>query len=718
MGMHLVFAAWYSLSNWPYIGMAAAGLGLVIFVHELGHFLVAKLCGVKCEKFYVGFDVPIKLGWGKYGFRLPASLWKKKWGETVYGIGIIPLGGYVKMLGQDDNPGRQAELMREAQHGSDDQTTAAGEEAAVAAPAIDPRSYMAQTVPERMAIISAGVVMNIIFAWIFATIAFGIGVPYTECHVAYVSPGKPAWMANLRPGDRIVEINGVKQPQFKELQQEVVLGIGDQGVPVVVERTGDDGTSKTLKHTLKPHLDESRKQKLPVIGVQMNPSLELAAEKPTLPGTAADRLKDQVQPGDRLVAVNGRRISSFSDYLTILSQQPDRKIDLTFERSKAPLQTASNTEPTQAESEEVTVVVEPNLLKSFGLVMEMSPITAVQPDSPATRADLRPGDRIVAIDGEPVGDPLKLPDRLRRRAGETIALEIERIGKNAPERLSLTATLRAAAWPGNSDMAFGILEIPSLGIAYKVPAVVRSVEPGSPAANTKILPGDRLSSALLVPANEPQRKLELENYSELKSIPIDQEKTGAQWPQWLYYMQAAQPDTAVKFTVERDEKSFEVTIVPEVDPELFDPERGFHFVGKTDDKQAKSFAEAASLGWRETKYWMLTVYRFLHKLVSGGISPDNLAGPGTIAAVAGISAKQGMATLLIFLTMLSANLAVVNFLPIPVLDGGHMVFLILEGIFRRPVSEKIVIPLTYAGLFLILSLMVYVIGLDVNRFAF
>src|SRR3972149_1342960 len=73
--------------------MVAIGLGLVIFVHELGHFLVAKACGVKCEKFYVGFDIPIRMG----PIRLPRTLWRRKWGETEYGIGIIPLGGYVKM---------------------------------------------------------------------------------------------------------------------------------------------------------------------------------------------------------------------------------------------------------------------------------------------------------------------------------------------------------------------------------------------------------------------------------------------------------------------------------------------------------------------------------------------------------------------------------------------------------------------------------------------
>ena len=75
----------------------AFGLGIVIFVHELGHFLVAKACGVKCEKFYVGFDPPIKIA----GISLPRTLFKRQWGETEYGIGIVPLGGYVKMLGQD-----------------------------------------------------------------------------------------------------------------------------------------------------------------------------------------------------------------------------------------------------------------------------------------------------------------------------------------------------------------------------------------------------------------------------------------------------------------------------------------------------------------------------------------------------------------------------------------------------------------------------------------
>src|SRR5260221_14150622 len=75
------------------------GLGAAIFVDELGHFLVAKACGVKCEKFFIGFDIG--------GYKL-----SHRWGETEYGIGILPLGGYVKMLGQDDDPAHIADEMR------------------------------------------------------------------------------------------------------------------------------------------------------------------------------------------------------------------------------------------------------------------------------------------------------------------------------------------------------------------------------------------------------------------------------------------------------------------------------------------------------------------------------------------------------------------------------------------------------------------------------
>ena len=111
------------------------------------------------------------------------------------------------------------------------------------------------------------------------------------------------------------------------------------------------------------------------------------------------------------------------------------------------------------------------------------------------------------------------------------------------------------------------------------------------------------------------------------------------------------------------------------------------------------------------------VGKTLKKLVLGKISPTNLGGPGTIAAVATNEAAASTSRLLLFLTFLSANLAIVNFLPIPVLDGGHMMFLAYEGIFRRPVNERVQLILTYGGLAFVLCLMVFVISMDIGRFA-
>ena len=152
MDLSLIAAFSLDWSWWGHLAQGIIALGLVILIHEFGHFAAAKLCGVKVEKFYIGFD--------PYGLRLC----RFRWGETEYGIGAIPLGGYVYMLGQTDNPGKQAEEAERARAAA-----AHGEPVDPEAAAVwDPRSYPAQTVPERMLIISAGVILNTITAFLFA----------------------------------------------------------------------------------------------------------------------------------------------------------------------------------------------------------------------------------------------------------------------------------------------------------------------------------------------------------------------------------------------------------------------------------------------------------------------------------------------------------------------------------------------------------------------
>jgi regulator of sigma E protease len=142
--------------------------------------------------------------------------------------------------------------------------------------------------------------------------------------------------------------------------------------------------------------------------------------------------------------------------------------------------------------------------------------------------------------------------------------------------------------------------------------------------------------------------------------------------------------------------------------------RGLEFEPIFRTRTASSFSEAVRYGYDETLEALTMVFRFLQKL-GGQVPFKMLGGPGTIAVAAGDAASHGLSSLLIFLTMLSANLAVINFLPIPLLDGGHMMFLTYEGLRGRPANEKVVLGLHMAGFAFIISLMVYVIGLDIHR---
>ncbi|MDH3719807.1 MAG: site-2 protease family protein, partial [Planctomycetota bacterium] len=523
--MHLMLiAAWYSPANWPYIAMALLALGFVIFVHELGHFLVAKLCGVKCEKFFVGFDVPIKLGWGKFAIQLPAALWRKTWGETEYGIGIIPLGGYVKMLGQDDNPGRQAEMMREAREQAEAGEPGGAAEATEENLVLDPRSYMAQTVPERMAIISAGVVMNIIFAWIFAAIAFGIGAPYTKCLVGFVTPGQVAWYNNVRPGNDIVKIGDIENPRFKDMRQEVILGDHETGIPLVVRRKSEKGEMEDVDFVLKPRADSVARYNVPILGVSPTSTLALATENSALPSSPAAAIEGALEGNETIVEVDGQPVETFAEYITLLARKADQEIAVTLVKKPS----ATTAESAVKTIERVTVNVAANRLRRFGLVMAISAITAVQPGSPAAEAGIQVDDELVAIDGQPVGDPLLLPAYFRRRAGQPVEIELLRPSQGGSDKQSVrvVVTPREPEWYA---VLRETLEVPALGIVYDVSPEVAAIVPESPAAASEIRVGDQIVKANLIPAGDEQKQLELEVFGSLSALPIGG-KTGSSWP--------------------------------------------------------------------------------------------------------------------------------------------------------------------------------------------
>jgi len=665
-------------ASWWVILQVALGLGFVIFVHELGHFLVAKACGVKCEKFYLGFDVG--------GMKLLSFTW----GETEYGIGALPLGGYVKMLGQDDNPAAAAEEARRARSEMAMHDVPSGdlppEPTSDPHPAWDPRSYPAQSVPKRMAIISAGVIMNVIFAVIMASWAFGLGVREMTCAISSVRPGGAAWKAGLRTGDEIERIGDRQRPIFNDLRYGVTVGSVKDGIEVEYRRPADASTHVTR---LRPDTDLGA----PTIGVTNPWSLTLPAEVgKALVGAAATAVPPLVG-GDTIRAIDDRPVTTYAQLIAALAGAIDRPVSLSIDRTVG-----------GGKTEAVAVVLPPQPARVTGMTMTARQIAAVQADSPAAAAGLRAGDRIVAIDGQDPGDPLTLDIRLTARAGETVRLSVA--SGDAPAR-DLDIVPRPVTWLDNeANWPASPSSIASLGLALIVDAEVAAVAAGSPAAGAGVMAGDRVVRAWFLEPDAAARQAVDEGIEVSTQAP--------NWPAVDAVLQRVRAGTRLRLALEGAGGPREVTLEPVTSPDRFVLERGLAFEPVYTVVRAGSLRNALGRGLRRTGQDLSLVWGFLGKLTRSEISPRLLGGPIEIAKQAGRSAQEGFGRLLLFLTMLSANLAVVNFLPIPVLDGGHMVFLLYELVRGKPPSEKVVVALSYLGLALILTLMMFVFGLDLG----
>lgn len=648
------------------IAMVAIGLGLVIFFHELGHFAVAKWCDVKVERFSIGFGPII------YSF---------KWGETEYALSIIPFGGYVKMLGQDDV----------------DPSQLTSEEIA-----LDPRSYSAKPVYQRMGIISAGVIMNIITGMLFFAFAFRLGVASTPCVVGAAIPGMPAWKAGIQPGDVITVIDGEKTNSFMDIIRSSAFSDGD----IKMEGTHLDGQKFDVEIT--PDRTGTR----PQIGLIQSKSLQIPVfENPgtsvTQRGTAANKAEPGFKQGDTIRTIDDQPVENFAQMQRMLAAKSSQTVKAGVTRKGA------------AESDIVEITVGNNPFHTLGLWMDIGPIEAIQKGSPADRAGLKVGDKITHIDGQDVGkalNPLRLPNYFSSKAGETVAIVVNREQDGAqPAEVSLNVVpLDTPAWLEKPIFSNTPLAVGSLGIAFHVIPTALKVEEGSPAEKAGIQPNDHIKKIKILFPGKDQAA----DWGGLEEVSYEFDDKNKNWANAFWEMQV-RPGWPVELTYSHKGKINEAKLTPWINPNQSPedqwslPIRGITMQTLRETQQAQSMGQALGMGVQYTTNSAKDIYLTLRSLFTGRVSPLELSGPVTIAKVAYEVSNDGYAQLLLFLGFLSVNLAVLNFLPIPVLDGGHMVFLCWEGITRKRPNEQVLAAATYVGMIFVLGLMIFVLYLDI-----
>lgn len=216
------------MSTFISIVVAAVGIGFLILAHEFGHFMVAKATGMRVEEFSVGF--------GRY-------LWSRRVGETIYGVSLVPLGGYVRVTGMHEEEFRErvaaAEEGRKAVS-RDPESRLTGNSAIsdeeVAATPLE-RRYYSHPVWQRLLFIVAGVSMNVVVAVVFLFFVGLQGYFQPNLTIDRIEPGSAAAVAGIEPGDTVVSIAGVEPADWSDVQEAIWTHPGEP-VVVVVERAG------------------------------------------------------------------------------------------------------------------------------------------------------------------------------------------------------------------------------------------------------------------------------------------------------------------------------------------------------------------------------------------------------------------------------------------------------------------------------------------------
>ncbi|MDX1452038.1 MAG: RIP metalloprotease RseP [Oleiphilaceae bacterium] len=265
-------------------------LGILVTIHEYGHFWVARRCGVKVLRFSVGFGKPLFSWYDKQG--------------TEFAVAAIPLGGYVKMLDE-----REGSVPPEQLH----------------------MAFNNRPVGQRIAIAAAGPVANFLFAivayWLMFMIGFNVLVP----KIGEVIADSPADQAGLVPGYEIVTVEGRDTPGWRAVSMELINRIGDSGNIRIEARPNDDRPAELFLLPVQSWLQNSEEKNL--IG-----ELGIKRYLPPVPAEMGQVLPDSpaeqggLKPGDRVVMVGDQAINTWFDFVDVVKAAPEQRLNVTIER--------------------------------------------------------------------------------------------------------------------------------------------------------------------------------------------------------------------------------------------------------------------------------------------------------------------------------------------------------------------------------------------------
>ncbi len=396
-------------------------LGFLIFVHELGHFLVAKWCGVRVEVFSLGF--------GKKIFQL-------KRGDTNYCISMIPLGGYVKMFG-DEIGSQISELDR-------------------------PFSFTHKKLWQRFSVVLAGPTMNFFFAILIFAIVSLIGEEVRRPILGDISEGTLAYTAGFRSGDEVRTVNSIPVKTWDQFQ-DLLDASANMKTSFSVKRTG---TEQTLQLEATPTLKANENilsfsQFIgDVTGLSQN-------SKSTFIGVVhnSQAQKLGLMTGDRIVSINSLPISYFRELENLLIVEQGKPIEIEVERGL-------DKEPKNIK---ISGTLEPiSSLASFGIESPDLYLAKVVPDSPAAVAGILSGDKIVKINST---EPKNWEDVLNSVKGfsgnGTVAITINRDGQDKSFEI-VPKLVSHMSYQGKEEKRYTVGIMPWIQSAPPALAIVQS----------------------------------------------------------------------------------------------------------------------------------------------------------------------------------------------------------------------------------------------------